>query len=247
VKRKNLRDQWREISLEKKLAMFVAPVVVAILSGILVPVLTGAFSGGDGAPKRSAKLEVVDLAVGGGTFQRLLSGPPSKLQFVDVTVRNTGDLVSVIKRASFRIQAFGFLRICGAGGGLEPSENYNVTLPPRPKIGDEVAAKVSQQIAPNAVDRFTFRLNVPFRAMQLGTYLYQLDVKLFRDTEPRPLDAGKVLVSIPYTPNRVGYFPPPDGRSGFPECERPNLATFKRVVALEGVRSPNLSEGLLSR
>src|SRR5204863_3632356 len=99
VKRKDLRNR-REISLEKKLAMFVAPVVVAVATGILVPVLTGAFSGGDGAAKRSAKLELVDLAVGGGRFQRLLSGPPSKLQFVDVTVRNTGDLVSVIKRAS---------------------------------------------------------------------------------------------------------------------------------------------------
>lgn len=36
-----LRQQWSSISLEKKLGMFVAPVVVAVVSGVLVEVLTG--------------------------------------------------------------------------------------------------------------------------------------------------------------------------------------------------------------
>lgn len=36
-----LRQQWSAISLEKKLGMFVAPLVVAVASGVLVPVLIG--------------------------------------------------------------------------------------------------------------------------------------------------------------------------------------------------------------
>ena len=38
-----LRKQWSEISLEKKLAMFVAQQFVAVSSGNLIPVLSGAF------------------------------------------------------------------------------------------------------------------------------------------------------------------------------------------------------------
>jgi hypothetical protein len=90
-----LRKQWSEISLEKKLAMFVAPVFVAVASGILVPVLTGAF-GSDG---EGGGLEVVDLGVSSGEVADDPTAPVDA-PVIDVTVRNSGHDVSVITGAN---------------------------------------------------------------------------------------------------------------------------------------------------
>jgi hypothetical protein len=51
---RKLRQQWTAISLEKKLGMFVAPLVVTVASGVLVPVLiraTGDDGGQEGSPQ----------------------------------------------------------------------------------------------------------------------------------------------------------------------------------------------------
>jgi hypothetical protein len=138
---RDLRKQWEEISLERKLAMFVAPLFVAVASGVLIPLLTGAFRGEDGTerPSTTSKaegLEVIDLAIG--------TAPP----LIDLTVRNTGELTSVIRGANLRIRDFSLISICpGYGsGGLPPSYKYDVKLPPNPLKGDVVSARVSQQV-----------------------------------------------------------------------------------------------------
>ena len=62
-----LKKQWSEISLEKKLAMFVAPVFVAVVSGILISGISGAFGSDDSSTTIDAGgLEVVDLEVTSG-------------------------------------------------------------------------------------------------------------------------------------------------------------------------------------
>lgn len=50
----DLRKQWREISLEKKLAMFVAPLFVAVASGVLVPVILRSSGDDDTGAKGAA-------------------------------------------------------------------------------------------------------------------------------------------------------------------------------------------------
>lgn len=253
------RQKWNSIAFEKKMAMFVAPVFVAVVSGVLIQVLSGAANSNSGQTESpptppATNLELIDLAVGGGHRGQLstegsngLEAAPDVPQFIDVTLRNSGSLVSVVKRASLRVVDFGFLEICEAGGGLEPSEEYNVVLPPRPQIGDVVEVKVSQEIPPNDTDRFTFQLSVPPNDMQLGTYLYQLEIAFLHDTESVPVQVGTVLVSVPYLPDPE-YFDPAGAPETSPvgQCYRKNRETFARMLRVEGERSPNLSAEMLT-
>jgi hypothetical protein len=248
---RNLRKQWGEISLEKKLAMFVGPVFAAVVSGVLLAVILGLFGDDENSPpvaaKRSSALEVLDLAVAGGERPELI-GDPRAPQLIDVTVRNAGEVVSVVTDAAFQVRDFGLVRICEAGGGLEPTEEYDVTLPPIPQNGDVVKAKVSQQIPANEADRFTFRLNVPFRAMQDGMRLYQLDVELLHDAATAPLKAGTVVVSVPFLPEPEDFPDIQDPALYSPEvlaCYEENEKILRRFLALEGERSPELNEKLL--
>jgi hypothetical protein len=43
--RRGLRGQWADIPLDRKLALFVAPLAVALVSGVAVPLLLRATSG----------------------------------------------------------------------------------------------------------------------------------------------------------------------------------------------------------
>jgi hypothetical protein len=94
----------------------------------------GATPNGETTEQPGSNLEVIDLAVTSGSPR----GRPDAIQKIDITVRNAGDLVSVVKRLGFRIRARGLLEICQAGGGLEASETYKVELPPNPAPGDVV-------------------------------------------------------------------------------------------------------------
>lgn len=254
---RNLRRSWAELSFEKKLSIVIIPVLLALIS-VGVPILVSG-DGGDGGASNGqttdrprSSLEVIDLAVTSGSPR----GTPEAIQKIDLTVRNAGDLVSVVKRLGLRIRASGLLRICQAGGGLEASEAYKVELPPDPAPGEVVEAKVSQQIPPGEADRFTVGLDVPDPARQFGDRLYHLDVLIYHDTEKRPIRAGTVLASAPYLPNNYYFWsgqPYPRselrGEAGtqVAKCLDANEATLKRMLTLEGERSPALSRDLLRR
>jgi hypothetical protein len=248
-----LRKQWSELGFEKKLGIVIVPVLLAIISGVVVPVLNRqADKIGATPPARpDSNLELVDLAVSGGARPRCLHDPPNP-QRIDLTVRNTGDLPALVKRVAFRVTNFGLIRIPQAGGGLEPSKDYDILLPPNPRIGQSVAYKVSQQIPPRMLDRFTVRLDVPEPARQEGDRLYQLDVSLLHDTDARPMKAGTVVVSAPNLPAKDFFWAgvPPKLRAGF-RGSTPfhtmvaNERVFRRMLALPGERSPELALDLV--
>jgi len=250
----NLRQQWSELSLEKKLSIAVVPLTVALI-GALVPVLVARGGSGDAAPATSAAssapasapgLEVIDVAVGGGEVRG--RGPT---QLVDITIRNAGTLVSVVKRIGFRVRASELLTICQAGGGLEASATYDVLFPGETEPGTVLEQKVSQQIAPGEADRFTVHLDVKEPERQLGEHLYQLDVLLYHDTAREPLRAATVVVSVPSVPDE-GYFwsaVPEAARPGYEQpaagevkqCLVDNESKYTRMLALDGERSPLLT------
>lgn len=97
-----------------------------------------------------------------GKLPVLLPDPDWRPQHLDVTLRNVGNSVSVLKRAELKILDFEFLETCEEVGGqaLNLTAAYDVTLPTRPRIGQTIQSKVSQQIRPNEADRFLLRLNV---------------------------------------------------------------------------------------
>jgi hypothetical protein len=236
MSRKSLRAKWSEIPFERKIAMFVAPIFVAVASAFLVRLLSGGSGGGE---RRATKLEVVDLVVGGGAIRDV--DEPADPPFIDITLRNAGDLISIVKRARFTVRSFGVIERCEGGAGLDPSVQYDVELPVDPQPGI-LEVKVSQQVPPNEADRFTFRLGVADPDPRFDPYIYQLDVALFHDTEERPLPVGAVLVSTPTLPNPFSLDP---GEALEGDCFERNIATFNRMIQLEGVRSPQLTSDLL--
>ena len=234
--------------------MFVAPVFVAVTTAILVPVLSRASDDGTSDPPGPSTsgapggLEVVDVAVVPGRQPKLLTDPPGDPPVVDVTVRNVGDRVSVITGADFEILDFGLLRICQAGGGLDPTAAYDVELPADPGVDDVVQSKVSQEIRPNHADRFAFSLSVPPSRISEGMRLYHLSVVLLHDGGER-LDGGTAVLSVPYAPD-PRYFPPGNpGAERFPadvrDCYVQNESLLERFLAIDAERSPDLDASLL--
>jgi hypothetical protein len=251
-----LRRSWAELPLEKKLGTVFVPLLIAVI-GVGAPLLLG--GGGKGnekEPEPESKLETIDLAMIDGAP----AGVPKAIQKIDLTVRNSGDLVSIVKRIGFRIRASALLRICQAGGGLEASEGYRVMLPPTPDPGRLVKAKVSQQIKPGDADRFTVGLDVPDPARQEGTRIYQMDVLLYHDAAPEPVRAGTVLAAAPYLPAKYYFWsgqvlsraeavrqPANRGFGPVIECLDTNEDNLKEMLAHGGERSASLSLALLHR
>ena len=193
-----LRRSWAELPLEKKLGTVFVPILVAAI-GVGVPLLlAGGGNGGEEKADPQPQLETIDLAVTGGSQ---LSDPP-KVQEVDLTVRNSGDLLSIVKRVGFRIRASALVKVCtGAGAGLEPTERYKpVLLPPKPSLGQLVKTKVSAPIEPGDARRFTVGLDMPNPAKVEGKRIYQVDVLLYHDHGGEPIRAGTALVAVPYLP-----------------------------------------------
>jgi hypothetical protein len=208
-----------------------------------------------GTTPKTARLEVVDIIVTGGQRQVMESDPAGVPQTIDVTLRNVGETASVIKRALFTVRAFDRVKVCEGGGPMEPTEQYDLMLPQAPKIGETIELKVSQQIAPDEADRFTFRLGVRNYQLVDGAYFYQLDVFLAYDTAPQPLRAGTVVVAVPYTPDVrdfwEGLSPPSSFDPGYRPVEQlpcygQNRRAFLRMLALEGARVPELNQDLLA-
>jgi hypothetical protein len=251
-----LRKQWSEISLEKKLAMFVAPVFVAVATAILVPVMTGAFGSDGGSEPQvppststldAGGLEVVDLEVSSGEVADD-PGDPVDAPVIDLTVRNTGQDISVITGANLRIRDVAWIENCEGGAGLDPSVEYDVILPASPELGEIVEADVSQQIPANSADRFTLRLSTPEENSGDGTRLYQLEVELLHDAAARPLGAGTVLVAVPFDPDSrllsLGSESDDPSLAELRACYETNEASFLDFLELEGERSPELTEQL---
>ncbi len=248
----NYRQQWRELGIEKKLSIVIVPVLIAAIS-VSIPLLAQGGDSSSPAPSptaAAAALQVVDLAVTGGDLR---ANDLEDTQAIDLTVRNTGDVVSVVTRARLVVRDTGFVEICQAGGGLEASESYDVLLPGEVAKGETFEAKVSQQILPGSADRFELRLDVKEPDRQLGRYLYQLDVLLLHDAAREPLAAGTVVVSAPYMPDHHDFWSGTEFKDSFEgpgsaevkQCLQDNEAAFKRMVALDGERVPELTLDLL--
>lgn len=81
AERQSLREKWASISFEKKVAMFVAPVFVAVITGILIPMLRSA--GSDGQPRTEVSVKPATIAIEGvqsqvpqGEFRASKAGRP---------------------------------------------------------------------------------------------------------------------------------------------------------------------------
>jgi hypothetical protein len=233
-----------------------AVLLVGAIAGLLGAL--GTFNGKSTSDTRAAtgapaapRLELVDVAVTGGTPARCLKDR-SIPQTLDLSVRNAGELPAIVRRIAFRVLATGHLETSGKGGGLEPSHDYDIAFPPDPRVSQSITYRVTQAVEAKAVDRFTVRLDEhePFR--QLGTELYRLQVLLYHDTARTPLDAGTILVALPFVPDKY-YFKsgvPPALRSFYRGAEarllESNERILRKMVAYPGARAPTLTLALVN-
>jgi hypothetical protein len=143
-----LWEQWKAIPFEAKLAMFVAPIVVFVLTAVIGKAING-------PEKPQACVQVVRLLP--------INGPGKNYRYasIDLTLRNTGGAVSVLTRAQFQIRRAEAINRCPPPGILLPTGKYSVVLPYPGKGQPILALQVSQEIGPNQADRFTFSVGLP--------------------------------------------------------------------------------------
>jgi hypothetical protein len=236
-----LQQKWRGLSFEKKLSIVVAPLLIALVSGIAIPVINDALKK-DPAPN----LRVIDLVVRNGSdYQE----KPS----VEITLHNRGNQRSIVKRVLFRIVDFAHLPTCATAGELQASKQYEVLLPTQPKKDEVVQGNISQQLAGDEADRFVFRFDLPAEYIENEGEdlhnIYLLDITLVHDDDAF-LHVGRSIVSAPaapypeatwlHDPREAAVIANYDPR--VISCYESNIASLKRILALEGERSVMLKQ-----
>ncbi|MGH3079634.1 MAG: hypothetical protein ACRDNH_00665 [Gaiellaceae bacterium] len=195
-------------------------------------------------PKPTPELKVIDVAV-----QNDLDSSPQ----IDLRVMNEGDLVSFITRAALRIRGVDDIHgpsrpDCYQGAGFfAPTRAYDIALPSKGGTGETItASNVSQEVKPRAVDRFLVRVAVPpnatssKRAPTIGvSRLFQLEILIFHDGKPEPLNAGRVLVAAPFP--RDVYFDRPRSLGEVENCELENRAILNGFLEQPGARDDALA------
>jgi hypothetical protein len=232
TRRKSLLARWAERPFEQKIAV-VAGVLVPLVVGVAVPLMLAR----DGKPWSSpTRLEVVSLVVRDGS----VAGKPSEAAGIEVTVRNIGSLVSVIKRVELRVRDFLLIKPCGVHGApLRISARYQAQLPAYDAAGRTVVVDVSQQLRPNEADRFAVSLGPP-RGRTIGSLeqrVYALDVTLYHDAERRPLKAGAAVLAMPLPSYEASFHPRAKDEEA---CVASNLSGLRRLLDLDGERSSDL-------
>lgn len=255
-----LREKWRRISFEQKIALFVAPIVVAVVGAVAQAILNDDGDDDDkGEPVlRPGPYLTVD-AVGvaneppstGGSVDRI---PPPSL---DLKLRNLGKQVSVITGARFRIRhaAHADPDGCFFGGAELPTTGrYDVRLPVEGGEGRLIEVDLNQQLPPNSADRFQFRfwLDDPEAVLisEDGTgasRFFQLEVGLLHDGKPKPLPVGATVMAVPF-PWYPLFVPVPPGGGVTPSdiarhevCMERNVKVLGSSLDRRGARSDELA------
>lgn len=239
----NLRTKWSEVSFEKKLAMFVAPVFVAVMSALLIPLVTGAGDDGDNTDDerttetvstQAAKVSGTGLEVAG-----LAVRDDDEDTRIDMTLRNAGDGVAIANRATFRITRFRRVGACLPEAYLLPSHTYDLVLPVTRPEGKLVDVDLSQAIKPDEADRIGFRVGVDDDDLtSTMSYLYRLDVQLAHDGARAPIRAGSLVVAKPFP--GAHWFEYDGSDAEVERCVRANRAALAVVTAGEPAASPEM-------
>ena len=180
-----------------------------------------------------------------------------KAAVIDLTVRNTGTMTTIVTGTEFRVKVAERIDSCKPEGGpLRISGHYTVTLPdPIPRAPFSIKHSIRHEIKPNAADRFALSLGPkvwPIDAPSL--LLYQVDVLIHHDDPSTgPVFAGTALLSSPiYLGERYGegqyreFFDLLPASHEWNElfhyndCIKKNREKVNRFFQLAGHRSPTI-------
>jgi hypothetical protein len=131
-------------------------------------------------------------------------GTKSLADKVYFQIRNTGSQLAIIRAVGIQTEYFARIPVCFTQGNLPTTGHYMANLSLHPKLGSVINVPVSQQVPPDSADRFELALRIPPDPDE-SIYLYRLHLWLFYDNLRVPVDAGQVVVSMPYDPTPQQY------------------------------------------
>jgi hypothetical protein len=232
-----------------------ATIVGAALAAATVAISLGSGDSSHALSARAPHLQPVDLVVSDRRGDTQL----------EVILHNVGTGRSIVKEARFRILHVARLTLCASQGDLPLSERYNVLLPSDATPGQVITAPIHEQLASDEADRFALSLavsgevNIKTFKLPEHIYIFQLDLSLLRDVDSARIDLGKVLIALPTIPLVDEYFETEEHDTAafraartrlfgarylaeHESCWRANALELKRVLALPGMRSPELTD-----
>ena len=157
---------------------------------------------------------------------------------LDIKLRNIGDKVAFLKRATIHVDKLWVFRPTGLPSAEPVSWNYDIILP----IKDtpySVPVEISQVIKPDSTDRFTLSLgnNASQGAEQ---YVFLIMVELCYDEDNKTLVTGKIAFLANAAASILGmYFP---GGDFYREVTVENKRIVNELRQLEVYKSKNLLE-----
>lgn len=232
------------------------PLTIALIPVIVGATLTALFVHiSNRQPSSSPKLELDSVEVQAANKAYASSdGTKTLSEKVYFSLRNTGSQLAIIRAVSIRIDYFVRLPICFTQGDLPTTGHYTANLPLNPRLGSVINVPVSQQAPPDSADRFEIKLRIP-PDLKESIYMYRLHLSLLYDNRKLPVDAGDVLVSLPYdpTPQQYVWNRTYQAKHGKPmyfmgrqiteisKCMIANSKKVRSLLSLSGIRSPGLA------
>jgi type II secretory pathway pseudopilin PulG len=244
----SVREKWQQLSFEKQMSILVVPLIIAVLSGLVIPRVNSLLTR-DG---KASKLEVVDLLVRNqvAQYRKTRAGwvqTRDSVPSVEITLHNTGSQRSIITRARFTIQHFVPISSCVVPTSkLDVSSTYDIELPTKSSVSQTIEVPVSQQLAEDEADKIAFRFGSPISpghsdGLQEAS-IYQLGVSLVHDNKKDPIDAGIVIISVPGLPEALWTVASDPNLTTY--CKQrlqSNTAAVQAMLALPGERSSELA------
>jgi hypothetical protein len=193
---KRRRVKWAWLNLP--LTVAVIPIVIAALLGAYIYHIQN-------KPSIVGPRIEVDSAEIVATSRAHSDNVSTDVEKVYFQLRNTGNQLAIIRGVRLEVQQYVSLPVCVTQGYLPSTGNSRANMPVRPRITSIINVPVSQQIAPDAADRFEVSLRIQKDPSQ-SVYLYRLNASLLYDKLAIPVNAGELLVALPYNPDSTQYF-----------------------------------------
>lgn len=166
-----------------------------------------------------------------------VTGQPVRVSgaVLDVSLRNDGELPSLVTGVRVTLRRVDVLEPCAAIGGISAvSARYTVDVPvPAPAVPVRLDRPVRFEVLPRSLDRLT--VSVGPETADLQGFVYVADVELVHDGGER-LAVGRAVVVAP--PD----YGPPTGEPLDPACVSRMRAVLGAAAAAGGEVSPRVAE-----
>jgi hypothetical protein len=159
-----------------------------------------------------------------GNYSTSVVVNPGTSEGIDVALANNTRSLVVLTRTKISVVEVSRFEGCrAAGGGLEATSSYGLTLPTNISVGLEASVETMQEIRPRTADRFVVSIGRDTGQGGPGTldsYLIRImvymEIHIGQDTQERPVGQAYIVLGIPDVAGR-----------GDLACEQRNLGRLR--------------------